>query len=89
MTLKSSPCAQPFRAKVPYFSPIEDVNLSNCLRYSGTSRVSIALERAKKPPPNLSRDELGALKVLKNDPFTIVIRKADKGNALVILNSED
>ncbi|MCP3661020.1 MAG: hypothetical protein GY696_00765 [Gammaproteobacteria bacterium] len=62
--------------------------MSNCLRYFGT-RVSIALERAKKPPPNLSRDELSALKTLKNDPTIVISRKADKGNALVILNSED
>ena len=46
------------------------------------------LRRAKPPKPNITNEEYKALKELrKNDQ--IVILKADKGGAMVILNKED
>lgn len=37
---------------------------------------------------NLTREEKSALKSLKNDPY-ITIKQADKGGAVVLMNTKD
>jgi hypothetical protein len=49
---------------------------------------AVILRRAKPPINNIGRDEFLALKNLK-DNTNLVILKADKGGATVIMNSED
>jgi len=39
-------------------------------------------------PPNLRPEEKQAMKIFKNDP-EIIIKPADKGGAIVIMNKED
>ncbi|CAF1123705.1 unnamed protein product [Didymodactylos carnosus] len=45
-------------------------------------------KRLKLDIPNLSNDEIEAIKTLINDK-SLIISKADKGNAVVVLNRED
>ena len=45
-------------------------------------------DKKYKFTPNLSPEELEALKQLRNDN-TIVIKKADKGSNVVIMNRDD
>ena len=49
---------------------------------------AVTLRRAKPPKPNISREESKSLRELKKNDH-IVILKADKGGATVILNKED
>ena len=46
-----------------------------------------ALEKAKPPKPNVTIEELAAIKNLKRD--NIIILPADKGNATVVMNKEE
>ena len=46
------------------------------------------LQNARKPRPNLGKEQREALKKLREDD-SIVILPADKGNATVVLNKED
>ena len=46
------------------------------------------LQNAKKPRPNLGKEQREALRKLKEDD-SIVILPADKGNAIVVMNKED
>ncbi len=69
-----------------YVSAQHDL-VSLCFKEFGM-RVSCLLSQSKRPQPNLSFSERQALRSLKEDN-SITIRKADKGNAFVILNSED
>ena len=48
----------------------------------------VTLRRAKPPKPNITKEESKALRELKKNDH-IVILKADKGGATVILNKED
>ena len=48
----------------------------------------VILRKAKPPKSNLSRSEFEALKSLNNNK-DIVLLKADKGGAAIILNKED
>ncbi|MCP4473779.1 MAG: hypothetical protein GY821_04280 [Gammaproteobacteria bacterium] len=52
------------------------------------SSVASSLKRTKSPSPNLSIAQMKALKSLKSDS-SIIIAKADKGNATVLMNSGD
>ena len=52
------------------------------------AEVKKCLQNAKKPRPNLSREQREALKKLREDD-SIVILPADKGNATVVMNRED
>ena len=52
------------------------------------AEVKKCLQNAKKPRPNLSREQREALKKLREDD-SIVILPADKGNATVVMNKED
>ncbi|MCP4473778.1 MAG: hypothetical protein GY821_04275 [Gammaproteobacteria bacterium] len=52
------------------------------------SSVALSLKRTKSPSPNLSIAQMKALKSLKSDS-SIIIAKADKGNATVLMNSVD
>ena len=53
------------------------------------SKVAEILKTASPPPNrNVTREEEEALKELKNNE-KIVILKADKGNATVVMNTED
>ncbi|MCP4473275.1 MAG: hypothetical protein GY821_01620 [Gammaproteobacteria bacterium] len=52
------------------------------------SSVASCLKKAKSPSPNLSFAQIKALKSLKMDS-SIIIAKADKGNATVVMNSAD
>lgn len=46
------------------------------------------LHRAKLPSPNVSKDEFQAIKHL-NDNSHVLILKVDKGNAMVIMETND
>ena len=47
------------------------------------SQVSLVLQRAKAPPPNLPRSEIKALRDLRKDHSLLVI-SANKGNCTVV-----
>ena len=77
--------------------PFEDIlcNIENSLRHLPPHEAkeirqdcSKILRHVKPPKPNLSKLEFLALKNIKSNP-DIVILKADKGNATVILNKVD
>ena len=51
-------------------------------------KVRQALEKAKPPKPNVTKEERTAIKNLKKDD-NIIILPADKGNATVIMNKEE
>ena len=51
-------------------------------------QVKVAIQKIQKPKPNISREERIALTNLKKDPSRIVLT-ADKGVALVVMNTED
>ncbi|XP_071439029.1 uncharacterized protein [Hetaerina americana] len=52
------------------------------------SEVALALKRSSLPKPNITKDEKKALVALRRNP-DIVILPADKGNATVLLKTED
>ena len=52
------------------------------------AEVKKCLQNARKPRPNLGKEQREALKKLREDD-SIVILPADKGNATVVLNKED
>ncbi|XP_045454291.1 uncharacterized protein LOC123663667 [Melitaea cinxia] len=50
--------------------------------------IAVTLRHAKPPRPNVTVSELAALKELRRDQ-NIIVLKADKGNATVVLNTTD
>ena len=52
------------------------------------SKITQIVRNAKLPQPNLSKDEMEALKELRSDT-SIKIMKADKGNATVVMDSQE
>ncbi|XP_045535026.1 uncharacterized protein LOC123721196 [Papilio machaon] len=50
--------------------------------------VAVILRKAKLPPKNVTIKELSAIKELRTDPDILVL-KADKGNATVVMNVSD
>ena len=51
-------------------------------------QVKVAIQRIKKPRPNLTRGEWKALAELKKDQSRMILT-TDKGVVLVVLNTED
>ena len=51
-------------------------------------KVKVAIQKIQKPKPNITNEERMALTNLKRDPSRMVLT-ADKGVALVVMNSED
>ena len=51
-------------------------------------QVKVAIQKIQKPKPNITRGERMAIAELKKDPSRIVLT-ADKGVALVVMNTED
>ena len=51
-------------------------------------KAKVAIQKIQKPKPNITREERIALTNLKKDPSRMVLT-ADKGVALVVMNSED
>ncbi|MCP3667719.1 MAG: hypothetical protein GY696_35380, partial [Gammaproteobacteria bacterium] len=75
----------PFRPNSFYFPVNEDPNLSSCLQHFG-HRVLDIVSTAKLPPRNLPREQRVALANLAQDESRLVL-PADKGNALVVLDT--
>ena len=51
-------------------------------------QVKMAIQMIQKPKPNITRRERIAMAKLKKDPSRMVLT-ADKGVALVVMNTED
>ena len=51
-------------------------------------QVKVAIQKIQKPKPNITRGERIAIAELKKDPSRMVLT-ADKGVALVVMNTED
>ena len=58
------------------------------LKHKARTRIVGCLNKARPLPTNLSPAEYKAVKLLKEDD-PIVIAPADKGNATIVINSED
>ena len=58
------------------------------LKHKARTRIVGCLNKARPLPTNLSPAEYKAVKLLKEDDL-IVIAPADKGNATIVINSED
>ena len=54
-----------------------------------TARVCAAVQKAPQPERNLTAQQLRAVGSLKKKRDSIVILKADKGNATVMMNREE
>ena len=77
----------------PYQEYITAIELSSqCLNTTETEELRADIYRTLRhsypPKPNLSKEELKALKQLKTDKECIVLT-ADKGVALVVMDSQD
>ena len=75
-----------FRVPSNWTPPINDIQLEIYL--SEVEEQLMNINESGKSYPNLSKDELKALKDLANDQ-SIIIKPADKGNAIVIWDRED
>lgn len=86
-------------AITPRRIPVEEIigNIEECMVREripkGTADeirqdAAVILRRAKLPPSNITREESLALRTLRQNQ-NIVILPADKGNATVVLNTED
>lgn len=80
-------------AKIPIYDIINNIEVSiknNDQNKAEEIRqdVSRILRNARPPPSNISKEEAIALKNIKNNK-NIIILKADKGNATVIVNRTD
>ena len=73
----------PFHVKSNLMPPVkQSIALESCLE---SVKAQLADIRIKKPKNNLSRNEMVALKMLKNNS-AINLKKADKGTTTVIMN---
>ncbi|XP_046401606.1 uncharacterized protein LOC124167667 [Ischnura elegans] len=84
-------------APAPSIIPYRDViggiepairKLPNDLAEEVRSEVSLVLLKAIPPKPNTTREERFAIRALRNDN-TVKVLPADKGNATVLLNTDD
>jgi Reverse transcriptase (RNA-dependent DNA polymerase) len=50
--------------------------------------IRAAIDRARKPEENVTREDIKALKALKSDD-SIIVLAADKGNATVVMNRDE
>lgn len=83
----------PAPRKIPSQQIINEVesslyNLDPVKRSEVRNPVVGVLSSAKPPMNNLTRDEMGAVKTLKNNKNIIILR-ADKGNATVVMNKKE
>ena len=94
--LKLGPKFAPAPKRIPYTDIAAGVEaathkakLSSEVAEELTARVCAAVQKAPQPEKNLTGQQLRAVGSLKKKRESIVILKADKGNATVMMNREE